>query len=368
MLTAYVQGRIFNYDYCVGGIALSGAGWFFPSDFAVGPNRSLYVLSKGYEFLPTQGITKCTLDSEYVWECRGGDYLEGRGPFPSSIALDSDENVYVSDEFKNRIYIFDKDGNPVGDWGSDGSTNGKSTGITLPAPNTVGAGVAFDLYLKKVGARDSSKDGELNGPMGLTFDGDDNLYIADSYNHRIQVFTRSGAFLRKWGSYGCGDGELNLPWGMAVDAEGCVYVADWGNSRVQKFSPDGACLAVFGAQGSGEGELNSPSSVAVDKDGDVYVCDWGANRVNIYEPDGEYLMHFTGDADRLSQWTQNKVDANVNQQRARKRADLSRERYFRRPVTVRVDDEGRIMTLEAVACRIQVYVKEQDWVEPQFNL
>ena len=100
MLTAYVQGRIFNYDYCVGGIALSGAGWFFPSDFAVGPNRSLYVLSKGYEFLPTQGITKCTLDSEYVWECRGGDYLEGRGPFPSSIALDSDENVYVSDEFK----------------------------------------------------------------------------------------------------------------------------------------------------------------------------------------------------------------------------------------------------------------------------
>ena len=366
MLTKHVRGRTFNYDYCLGGVGLNGAGLFFPSDFALGPDRTLYVLSKGYEFLPSQGITKFTLDSKLLWDSRGLDYLEGRGPFPSGVAVDSGGNVYVADEYTNGIYIFDEDGNPAGSWGADKPGGGGVGDIVFEAPNTWG--IHFDLYLKKVGARDATKDGELNGPTGMAFDTDDTLYISDTYNHRVQVFTKDGRFLRKWGQFGSEEGQFNLPWHLTVDKDNNVYVADWRNSRVQKFSPDGEFMASFGVPGSGEGELNRPSSVAVDSEGDVYVTDWETHQLIAYEPDGTFLHRFEGDATELSAWTQAKVNAKPEQQIARRRADTSVERYFRRPTTVRVDDEGRIMVLESTASRIQVYVKERDWVEAQFNL
>jgi sugar lactone lactonase YvrE len=366
MFTKHVRGRTFNYEYCLGGVGLNGAGLFFPSDFALGPDRTLYVISKGYEFLPSQGITKFTLDSQLLWDSRGLDYLEGRGPFPSGVAVDSVGNVYVADEYTNGIYIFDEDGNPVGSWGADMPGGGGLGDMVFPAPNTWG--IHFDLYLKKVGDRDATRDGELNGPTGMAFDAEDILYISDTYNHRIQVFTKDGRFLRNWGGFGSDEGKFNLPWHLTVDRENNVYVADWRNSRVQKFSPDGDFLASFGAPGSGEGELHRPSSVAVDSDGDVYVTDWEIHQLIVYEPDGSFLHRFEGDATELSAWTQAKVNAKPEQQIARKRADTSVERHFRRPTTVRVDAEGRIMVLESTASRIQVYVKERDWVEAQFNL
>ena len=367
MQTAYVQGRVFNYHQCLGGTGLAGDSLFYPSDFALGQDRTLYVLNKGEEFVSCAGITKFNMDSEFIWESRGDDFAKGRGPFPSAIALDSNENVYVADEFNNEVYIFDRDGNPLGDLRPSEAGNDAAGSLIFPAPNTAGDGIAFDLILKKEGARDTSGDGELNGPMGLAFDKDDQLYVSDSHNHRVQVFTKGGTFLRKWGTYGTEDGELNLPWGLTVDTEGYVYVADWKNSRVQKFSAEGNYVATFGAPGSEEGALHRPSSVAVDKDGDVYVADWGAHCLNIYEPDGTHMLTLAGDADRLPPWQQARVNANNNTQRARKRANLTVERHFRRPVAVRVDHEGRIIVLETISNRLQVYLKEQDWIDPPFN-
>ena len=106
---------------------------------------------------------------------------------------------------------------------------------SFPAPNTWG--IHFDLYLKKVGARDATRDGELNGPTGMAFDGEDILYISDTYNHRIQVFTKDGRFLRNWGGFGSDEGKFNLPWHLTVDRENNVYVADWRNSAGAKVLP-----------------------------------------------------------------------------------------------------------------------------------
>ena len=82
------------------------------------------------------------------------------------------------------------------------------------------------------------------------FDKDDNLYLADGLNNRIQMFTKDGIFLAKWGSPGVGDGQFNLPWGIDVDSRGDLYVADWRNDRIQKFTPDGRFLMKFGSSGS----------------------------------------------------------------------------------------------------------------------
>ena len=90
-----------------------------------------------------------------------------------------------------------------------------------------------------------------------------------------------------------------MPWGIALDEENNVYVADWGNNRVQKFSPEGEFLMAFDAPG--DGERRRPSGVAIDRGGDVYVADWGNDRVQVFDPLGTYQLKFTGDA-TLSAW------------------------------------------------------------------
>ena len=87
-------------------------------------------------------------------------------------------------------------------------------------------------------------------------------------------------------------------------------------------------MDTIGGPGSGEGELDRPSGVAVDKDGDIYVVDWKAARLNIYDSEGTYLWKFLGDCERPSVWSQARIDSNLDITRARKRADISREKFF----------------------------------------
>jgi len=77
----------------------------------------------------------------------------------------------------------------------------------------------------------------LNSPEGVAVDGLGNVYVADTYNHRIQKFDSEGNFLTKWGTEGSGDGQFKRPVGIAVDVSGNVYVVDSRNHRIQKFSP-----------------------------------------------------------------------------------------------------------------------------------
>ena len=90
------------------------------------------------------------------------------------------------------------------------------------------------------------RDRGAQRPSGLDFDDDDNLYVVDGLNHRVQVFTREGKLLSGWGSQGSGEGQFDMPWGIAVDGGGHVYVADWKNDRVQKFTGEGEYVASFG--------------------------------------------------------------------------------------------------------------------------
>ena len=54
-------------------------------------------------------------------------------------------------------------------------------------------------------------EGQLNGPSGIAFDSEDNAYVADQHNNRVQKFTRDGEYLLQWGEPGDGDGQFNLP-------------------------------------------------------------------------------------------------------------------------------------------------------------
>src|SRR5215217_6121694 len=83
-----------------------------------------------------------------------------------------------------------------------------------------------------------SEDGQFVKPFGVAVDSSgNNVYVADSDNHRIQKFDSNGTFITKWGNTGSEDGQFDYPLGVAVDSSGNnVYVADTSNNRIQLFS------------------------------------------------------------------------------------------------------------------------------------
>ena len=332
MLTTVAAGRVFDYSYCIGMYGMSGQGFWTPQDFALADD-TLYVLSRGAEELG-QRVSRVTLDHQFLGQFGAFGRGDGQFVWPRSITLDDDGNVYASDDFLNRVSVFDPEGAFLSCWGESGS--GK---------------------------------GELNGPCGIAIDADGNMLVVDSQNHRVQRFTKEGKFLGGFGQKGKHDGEFNLPWGLCLDAEGNVYVADWKNNRVQKFDADGNFLLKFEASPtSGVGDLSGPTGVAVDSEGDVYVTDWGNHRLQIYAPDGRFIATLVGDAQQPSPWTQTYIDANPDIIKARRRVNLEPEWRFRRPVSVRVDDNDRIFVLESNRHRIQVYDKVKDYEEHPLNL
>ena len=96
-----------------------------------------------------------------------------------------------------------------------------------------------------------SGNGRFDYPYGIAIDDSDNVYVADTYNDRIQKFDPNGGFLTKWGTSGSGDGQFSWPSMIAIDSSGNVYVSDWDNFRIQKFDPNGAFITKWGTEGDG---------------------------------------------------------------------------------------------------------------------
>lgn len=118
-------------------------------------------------------------------------------------------------------------------------------------------------------------------------------FIADRLGNRIVVLsTVDGSHIRTFGTSGTGNGQLNGPKGIAIGPNGLVYVADTGNNRIQVFTQGGTFVAKWGgtAAGSGNTQFNSPQDIAIDSAGNVWVSDRGNNRVVKYDADGNYLL------------------------------------------------------------------------------
>jgi len=121
--------------------------------------------------------------------------------------------------------------------------------------------------------------GEFNRPEGLCIDGQDRLYVADSCNHRIQIFSREGKFIRAYGHAGTGKGELSYPYDICVDKAGRQYVCEFGNSRIQVFDANDKSIEIIGGPGGEPGQFSNPWGVALDSKGNLYVADSQNHRV-----------------------------------------------------------------------------------------
>jgi len=324
-----IRDRIYSYRNCIGRVAVNGEGFLCPVDVALGANDVAYVVNRSFEYRPDGlRITKCSLDEgEYLGEFGSGGEGLGQFVWPTAIAVDHDGNVYVADEWLNRISIYDGDGKFLSCWGKPGSG-----------------------------------DGELNGPAGLAFSSGNDLFVVDSRNHRVQKFTADGRYLEQFGSFGNGPGQFNHPWGIGLDRDGQVYVADWRNDRIQKFSSDGRVTS-FGSSGSGAGQFNRPSGVCVDNDGDIYVADRQNDRVQVLTPEGRFITAITGNAG-LSKMGAKQLQANSDMIRQRALALVNDggawERALSYPTAVKADAQNRIAILDMGRYRIQMYEKSRN--------
>ena len=320
--------RTFAYSHSIGRNEFAGTGFRNAVDMALGPDDTVYVLNRSYENRPDGvRVTVCTLDENYVTEFGTYGEVDGQFMWPTAIALDKDENIYVADEWLNRITKFSRDGEFLGKWGEAGSG-----------------------------------DGQLDRPAGMVITKDQHIILTDSRNNRVQKFTLDGKYVSQFGKAGNGQGEFNMPWGLALDKDENIYVADWRNDRIQVFNPAGQWQASFGRSGNGIGEFNRPNGVGVDADGDVYVADWLNNRVQVLNPDGRFVAEMRGDHE-LSNWGKEKLISNPDMIRQRALAvanNPSYERLLAHPCAVKVNDKGQICILDHTRGRIQVYSKVKD--------
>ncbi|MBL7064105.1 MAG: TIGR03663 family protein [Anaerolineae bacterium] len=247
---------------------------------------------------------------------------EGTGPGqlqnPRGIEVGPDGFVYVADSGNHRIQKFTADGEFVAAWGQQ-STIETEAGLPRGFNEPWDVAVAFDgtMYVAdtwnhriqeldtegdpvtawglfgQYGPDDPMGQSAFYGPRGIAIGPGGRVYVTDTGNKRIQVFEPDGRFAFQWGGGGALEGYLDEPVGIAIGGpDDEVYVADTWNRRVQVFDSDGVFLRQWPIAGWDAGLPEEKPYLAVDAEGRVYVTDPGHYRVLVFDGQGEYLFSF----------------------------------------------------------------------------
>jgi sugar lactone lactonase YvrE len=243
------------------------ASFSFPSGVAEDSFGNLFIADTGNNTIRMMSPdgTVSTIAGTGVFGFSNGPGTTARFAFPGAIAIDSDDNIYVTDIFNHAIRML---------------TRPTVAGLPWIVSTIAGDGVAG--YADETGS-----NARFNQPRGLILDEEDHILVADAGNHCIRKVTPSGAVttFSGTGSPGATNGaaalaEFNAPFGVALDNAHNLYVADRGNHRIRKIDGTGMVTTLAGGtQGFTDGtgsaaQFNAPIALTIDQDNNLlYVAD-----------------------------------------------------------------------------------------------
>jgi DNA-binding beta-propeller fold protein YncE len=217
-----------------------------PMAIAVGPAGEIYVADPG-----VQGVHKFDMaaSSYQLIQRENGRTL----PSPVALTIGPDGEVYVSDSLLAGLFVIGP-----------------------------GAKEAVPLPLKVLIAQ----------PTGVAVDPrNGRIYLVDTGDHKVKVFSRDGTFLKNFGRRGTGDGEFNFPTMIWRNENGHFLITDSMNFRIQVFDENGQFLYKFGQPGSVTGTHAQPKGIATDSEGHVYVVDSLFHTMQVFDPLGQFLLN-----------------------------------------------------------------------------
>ncbi|MBM3757182.1 MAG: hypothetical protein FJW38_24765 [Acidobacteria bacterium] len=253
------------------------------------PGGAIYALNASVQRVDTANKLSTIAAASQIGEVNGdgGSAENARFSAPSGLAVDREGNIFIADERSHRVRKI------------------LPNGVIVTVAGTGAAGYSGDGF-------NATRAG-LTAPRGLTLDRFGNLYIADSGNHAIRRVSPSGTIATIVGNGfkgGRGDGgpasaaQLDTPSGVAVGTLDDIFIADSGNHRIRRISTSGFIATYAGTGVSGfafDGSaavfshLSDPRDVAADSAGNLFIADTGNNRIRRVDATG--VITTLGDAE-----------------------------------------------------------------------
>ncbi|WP_051313084.1 SMP-30/gluconolactonase/LRE family protein [Sporocytophaga myxococcoides] len=290
------------------------SGFSSPNGVAIDSKGNVYVAeadNNKIRKISAQGIVS-TFAGDGGWGKQDGEGKNARFMYPWGIAIDTEDNVYVSELGGHRVRKITPDGvvSTLAGNGDAGSLDGTGTEARFIAPSSLvvdGTGTVYvadtrNNKIRKITpegvvstlagkntsgfADGAGADAMFSNPSGIAIDANGNLFVADYYNDKIRKITPDGTVSTFAGSTdGRTNGDLSVakfsnPYGIAIDAEGNMYIGEEGNNVIRKISKEGIVSTYAGTGGIGDKDGNAtsanfynPHGIAVDAAGNVYVAD-----------------------------------------------------------------------------------------------
>ncbi len=235
------------------GVVTNNAGLVYVVDMR---NHRIRQLGPGEDVTTVAGSTPGLVN---------GALADAQFSVPWDIVIDSNGDLFITDTNNHRIRKIDVSTGQVSTFAGTGST-GVTQGGFLNGP---------------------ADQAQFRLPRGIAIDANDNLYIADTGNHRIRKITPDGTVttLAGTGVLGLRDGapdeaRFREPTGIAVDVNGVVYVVDQNNNSIRRVEPNGKVTTIAGDGTFGDSDgvgaaarFGTPEGIAIGPDGALYVTD-----------------------------------------------------------------------------------------------
>lgn len=229
------------------------------------------------------------------------DYPAGHMKMPTDVAVDNEGKIYVVDSANNQVLVFAADGKYLLAFGSEGKPGEALSfpvGITTTSDGLV---LVADRGNQKI--RVFNSDGSLHKtfdtkigenrytPVDVAVDSKGKrIFVTASIPfHQIMVLDANGKLVSRWGSAGSNNGEFRFPATIAISRnDDEIYLVDVLNTRVQAFDMDGRFVVTVGSWGVTPGKLFRPKGVALMRDNSVLVSDSYLGVVQLYDSDTRF--------------------------------------------------------------------------------